>query len=166
MNLVIHDTCVLVDLAQSGLLEFFFRLGIRSMTTRAVVEEIQHESQRRLVEKFWGREIQVCSLEGALLVESIQLLDRIPALSIADTSVAVLAKREGAVLLTNDRRLRTHCQSERIEVRGGLWVLDELLRRDVIDPQKALVALDAMLEGGARLPNNEVQLRRARWGVS
>jgi hypothetical protein len=98
------------------------------------------------------------------LVESIQLLDRIPALSIADTSVAVLAKREGAVLLTNDRRLRTHCQSERIEVRGGLWVLDELLRRDVIAPPQALVALEAMVQGGARLPDHEVEVRRARWG--
>jgi predicted nucleic acid-binding protein len=164
MNLVIHDTCVLVDLAQSGLLEFFFRLGIRSMTTSAVVEEIRYESQRQLVEKFWDKEIQVCSLEGALLVESIELCDRVPALSIADTSVAVLAKKEAAVLLTNDRRLRAHCQSERIEVRGGLWVLDELLRRDVIAPPQALVALEAMVQGGARLPDHEVEVRRARWG--
>jgi predicted nucleic acid-binding protein len=165
MNVVIHDTSVLVDLAEGGLLELFFRLGICSMTTSAVVEEIKHESQQQLVEKFLNREIQVCALEGALLIESIQLLDRVSALSIADTSVAVLAKQESAVLLTNDRRLRTHCQSEKIEVRGVLWVLDELLRCDVITPKKARTALDTILERGARLPENEVQLRRARWVI-
>ncbi len=52
MNVVIHDTSVFVDLAEGGLRELFFRLGICSMTTSAVVEEIKHESQQQLLERF------------------------------------------------------------------------------------------------------------------
>jgi hypothetical protein len=58
MNLVTHDTSVLMDLAEGGLPELFFQLGISSMTTSAVVEEIKYESQQRLVERFLYKEIQ------------------------------------------------------------------------------------------------------------
>ena len=51
-----------------------------------------------------------------------------------------------------------------IEVKGILWVLDMIVERKLLIPQRALNALEAILEAGGRIPSEECGERRQRWG--
>ena len=105
-----------------------------------------------------------------LILESIDESD-LPALnaqakewkvSLQDVSVAHLAKRHGGILLSGDKRLRTKSAEAGIEVKGILWVLDMIVERKLLIPQRALNALEAILEAG--IPSEECGERRQRWG--
>lgn len=84
--------------------------------------------------------------------------------SLQDVSVAHLAKRHGGILLSGDKRLRTKSAEAGIEVKGILWVLDMIVERKLLIPQRALNALEAILEAGGRIPSEECGERRQRWG--
>jgi hypothetical protein len=47
--------------------------------------------------------------------------------SVPDGSVWLLARTEGAILLTGESKLRKAAQASDVEARGVLWVLDELI---------------------------------------
>lgn len=83
--------------------------------------------------------------------------------SIPDSSVWWITKRDQAILLTGDLKLRNSAKQTDVEVRGVLWVLDELLERERITKHQAADALVAMLAGGAFLPPADCRSRLDRW---
>jgi hypothetical protein len=50
-----------------------------------------------------------------------------------------------------------------LDVRGVLWILDELEHQKILSPAELFTALTAMLKAGARLPEDECDKRLARW---
>ena len=126
--------------------------------------EIKDSDQKAVINK----EID----EGRLAVEDIEGEDWDLAaerakkwgISVPDASVSIVAqKREFAVLLTGDGRLRKKSLEEGIDVKGTLWVIDHLLEVNAIPPEKAVTALDAILSGGTFLPRDECEKRRNSW---
>jgi len=74
-----------------------------------------------------------------------------------------LAKKRGLPLLTGDGQLRKLAKDERVEVRGALWLLDQMVEHAVIEARRAAEALRAMLRNNARLPERECDIRLERW---
>ena len=70
---------------------------------------------------------------------------------------ALVAERHRAVLLTNERQLRSLARALRVEVHGSLWVLRALVNRAVIASPRALEALSALRCSNARLPDAECE---------
>ena len=66
-------------------------------------------------------------------------------------------------MLTGDRRLRIEGMKQELEVRGLLWVLDELVARNVITSKLAAVKLRAIIGSGAFLPKKDCDERLKRW---
>ncbi len=66
-------------------------------------------------------------------------------------------------MLTGDKDLRKAATIEKIDYRGILWILDELLRHDVIGYQTAIQSLENMLNNKARLPKVECEKRFREW---
>lgn len=163
-RIYIHDACVLLDLIEGDILDFWFQLGFETRTTHLVYQEILEEEQSSLLQTYVDAD--------KLILESIDEAD-IPDLnvqakkwnvSLQDISVAHLAKKHGGILLSGDRRLRIRSVEAGIEVKGILWVLDMIVERELLIPQRALKALDAILEAGGRMPPEECDERRKRWG--
>ena len=71
-----------------------------------------------------------------------------------DLFALVLALEEGCPLLTGDRGPKAAAEKENVEVRGTLWLVIEMMRRDKISPLVARGAFQRMKNHGRRLPWN------------
>ena len=80
-----------------------------------------------------------------------------------DQTALFLAMELNAILLTGDRRLRLEGLKRKIEVRGLLWILDELVTKQLLPPRLAAVKLRSMLADGAFLPRDECEKRFQTW---
>lgn len=153
------DASVLIDLERCGLLERLMRLSAEWMIPDLALGELRNPSARRLLELGFS----VMSFSGAELVELIALRSRFLRLSMPDTANLLLAQRAGALLLTNDANLRRAAVQMHLRVHGTLWALDEMVRRGLLAPAAAAVALRTLLERDSRLPEPECRRRLKRW---
>lgn len=101
--------------------------------------------------------LHVVELPGTRVLEIIQMARKYPRPSRPDLSALVLARSEGGILLTGDKALRAAGEEEGLEVRGVLWLLDEMVSRQVLSGTKAIAALQLMLKGGSRLPTTDCE---------
>ena len=80
-----------------------------------------------------------------------------------DQTALFLAMVLNAILLIGDRRLRLEGLKRKIEVQGLLWILDELVTKQLLPPRLAAVKLRSMLADGAFLPRDECEKRFEVW---
>lgn len=163
MKVAVKDACVLIDLANGGLLEAWFQLGVETFTTDLVIRQVRSEEQWRAVSGFVEAGLlRVETLSGAQIERMGQTLDNMR-IGFEDQSALFLAIERDAILLTGDRRLRIEAGKRKVDVRGLLWILDELVARSVIASALAIVKLQMIRDSGARLPANECDARVRRW---
>ena len=158
-KILVSDTNIWIDLHHSNLLEWVFRLPHQFVTTDFVWRELQKPPGQQLTDLG-------LSIEALSGLETMELFNLIPTLnnsSLADVSCYFVAKERGWTLLTNDGALRKSGQRASLDVRGVLWILDELEKHQFLSPNDLFMAITAMREAGARLPEDECQNRMARW---
>ena len=148
-----------LHLYHAGLLDQATALPYELVSPDAVVAELDDPAGANLVA---GR-AQVASLDAAGVARVWELAQRYARPSPADLAALVLAAEMGCPLITGDNNLRKAAEREGVAVFGVLWVLDELVARDVVKPARAGEGLRAMLARGARLPDEEWRRRLARW---
>ena len=162
-TLVIKDSSVVIDLVNAGLFPLWFSLGIRTMTTDFVESELRKGSQ-------WD-DVAPLITDGLFVIESFDTADVLKLIRLSkdhgishpDGSVLFLTQKESAILLTGDKKLRKACQALHIECHGTLWVIDRLLREEVITFSRAIAALTLLVSKGGRLPEVEVTTRLEQW---
>ncbi len=155
----VFDTCVVVDLHDAGLLH----VAAHNLTP-AYVGELARSEPRELApyrDELERYGVRVGSLPGPALARSAGIRRERPGLSAFDVEAALVAERRAAVLLTNERQLRSLAEALRVKAHGSLWVLRRLADRAVIDPPRALEALDALRRANVRLPVAECERLRA-----
>jgi predicted nucleic acid-binding protein len=64
--------------------------------------------------------------------------------------------QEACALLTGDKALRKAAKIENVEVKGTVWLMEELLGHQLITKEQAVKAFDQMKEVGSRLPRDLV----------
>lgn len=79
-----------------------------------------------------------------------------PGLSIADSSVLELAIRKGAIIFSSDGSLRKISVNKNLTVRGVLWIIEELYKKDIINIHFTLKKLKMYLEINQRAPVKEI----------
>jgi predicted nucleic acid-binding protein len=156
---VITDANIWIDLNRGGITAEAFKLDLVFKTPDLVAHEILSPSAASL--KRSG--LHVVELPGTRVLEIIQLARKYPRPSRPDLSALVLAAAEGAILLTGDKALRAAGEEEGIEVRGLLWLLDEMVKSQVLTGGKAIAALQQMLENGSRLPQSDCERCIQAW---
>ena len=107
--------------------------------------------------------VRIRYLEPAEVGEQLALQVNHHALSFADAEALVIAQAEKAVLLTGDGSLRKAAHEAGIEVRGVIGELKGLVVRAIIDPPRALSALDSIVASGSRLPHDKVEAAKRQW---
>ena len=163
MKVAVKDACVLIDLANGGLLDSWFQLGIETFTTDLVIRQVKADHQWQAVSVFVEAGLlHVETLSGEQIERMGQTLAGLR-IGVEDQSALFLAIERKAVLITGDCRLRIEAGKHKIDVRGLLWILDELVARGVVPSALAALRLRSMREKGARLPNDECDERLRHW---
>jgi predicted nucleic acid-binding protein len=153
----IADTCFCIDLWHGQLLGILCDLEVQIIIPDVVAAELRNPGIEPFIGS--GAEIQSAEPQEVLLVKTLRALYRKP--SIADLFSLAMAKTRGAVLLTNDKHLKTAATKENVTVRGILWLLDSL--EDRLSGDRLARALEDILVHGAHLPGEECRARLARW---
>lgn len=163
MKVAVKDANVLIDLMEADLLGLWFRIGIETHTTDLVIHEIKRPDQSRMVSTMvqaGNLKVHAFDAKGLIAVSTRAVLLRV---SLADASAISLAEEKGAILLSGDRRVRNGATELGLEVKGLLWVFDELVKQSLLVPADAANRLKIVLAAGARLPDNECEERLRRW---
>ena len=167
MRLAVTDACIFIDLYLLGIIERFFELDIEVHTTYDVLNEL-YEHQRKPLFRY--------QRSGKLTVHLLTHADRIRlydfscprSLSETDKTVIYLALRIEALLLSSDKAVRRFAKQQSIEYHGMIWILDQLLEKELLTPLEASGKLTSLVAGNFLYQNNaelmlEVYKRLKKW---
>jgi predicted nucleic acid-binding protein len=163
MRILVHDANLLIDLFHGGLLEIWFAQGYEIHTTSLVLTELTDANQKAAADGLVSRGALIISDTAASEWSAAEKLAQTWGVSIPDASVALLARKMDAVLMTGDGTLRKKALAKKMEVKGTLWVMDELVARDALSYSEALEALRKILESGSFLPQVDCRMRIEKW---
>jgi len=159
VKILVSDTNIWIDLHRSNLLTRVFELPYQFVTTDFVWRELHKPPGQQLTDLG----LAVEALSSDKIPTLLELTQSLKNSSLADVSCYFLAREKSWTLLTNDGALRKSGHKAKLDVRGVLWILDELELHQILSRSELAVALTAMLKAGARLPGTECQQRLNRW---
>jgi len=156
-EILINDSCILFDLIDLNLIEAFFKSDCNVYTTQMVIAEIADDAQLSVISKYIssGR----LNIDSEDSFETIQsLFDKLPGLSYTDCSVLELAIRKKGVIISSDKGLRNESKRRNLTARGILWIIETLLKKEIITTEIALEKLKILPEINQRAPFKEITL--------
>lgn len=166
-RVVIQDASILIDLVNGGILGAWFRLDITTVATDFVLDEVRAGPQwTQIAPMVDAGMLEVASVPEAEATKwygEMSEIYRAHGISMADASTYVYAKAHRIPLLTGDGKLRAISLQADLDVRGILWVLDELVSVSFLSGADATDALEAILAAGAWLPHGECERRFNLW---
>ena len=161
-GLLIVDANVLIDVAVGNLLDEMFSFGYVFSLPDILFEIELKEHHPNLQDKG----LQLIPREGAAVEKANALYARHRTLgvSIHDCMVLELAKQESCPLLTGDAVLRKVSGLEGVEIRGTLWLMEELVESGWISFDRMVQAYGAMRKKSRRLPWAKVDEQIRKFG--
>ena len=163
MKIIVEDTNIIIDLFNTGLLQFCKKMDIEFHTTDLVIKEIKMPEQRNTVKGLViNKELNMDVFTIGEMLQLANLKEECRGknnLTTADCSVVLLAERLGCRLLTADQKLVHFAQSRGLETSGLLWLTDEMVEKGVVRPQDMIVYLNHYLDTNKRAPEKEVSKR-------
>ncbi len=163
MKIVISDTNIFIDLICVDLLDAFLELPYEIQTTDFVLLELNDSQLKIIEEKITESKIEVNSADEKELDEITNMHRKKPALSLEDFSVFFFAIKNNASILTGDKTFRTFAEQKNLDVKGILWVFDEI-EKGIIRERKLLAeSLEKLTTINTRLPKEECEKRITKW---
>ncbi|SAL61106.1 DUF3368 domain-containing protein [Caballeronia humi] len=148
MLLLISDANILIDIEVGGLTAPMFSLDYRFALPDVLFHEELAEQHGHLL----NMGLEVLELDDRMVMRVAQFARKYKRPGRIDLFALVLAAEERCPLLTGDRDLRAAAESERIEVRGTLWLVSEMVRAGKISALVARAGYRQMHARGRRLP--------------
>jgi hypothetical protein len=153
----IVDSCICLDLWHGRLLPHLRLFKLTFLLPDVVAAELKRPPAAVFLAA--GMSVVEATPEEVSQVYALRARYRKP--SLADLFALAMAGRRKVILLSGDRPLREAAAAEGVEARGILWLLDAL--EGQMPPERLAEALEGMAGEGARLPEDEVKRRLARW---
>jgi len=164
MKIVIYDANILIDLAKLDLLDVFSKLNFELHTTDFVYEELNEEQKSPVSSLLENGVLNIIETIALSDFQGInRLLDESNGLSFEDCSVWYYSAKLSGMLLSGDGKLRKQVRKNGIEVRGIIYVFDELIKQNLITFSKGIKKLEQLLQLNSRLPKNEIEKRIKFW---
>lgn len=153
MQLLISDTNIIIDLDVCGLVQKMFDLPYTFAVPDVLYIEELEEHHGDL--PAYGLQIKTLGAERvdyavALQTENIKT-------NANDLFALALAKQEDCPLLTGDGALRDLAAVEQVEIRGTIWIIEQMLQEGILNPDQAKEAFRAMKDSYRRLPWKEAE---------
>ncbi|MCJ7555026.1 MAG: hypothetical protein MUO34_14230 [Ignavibacteriaceae bacterium] len=164
MKLLISDTNIFIDLINIDLLDTFLKLEYEFHTTDFVINELSDEQNKILAEKINKNKIIIDKADENDLSEIIELQSEKRSLSIIDFSVFYFAKKQNAMILTGDKSFRNYATEQKFEVKGVLWILDQIIDTGLLGSADMISRLETLMITNKRLPKEECDKRLKKWG--
>ncbi|EGK12949.1 hypothetical protein HMPREF9374_1102 [Desmospora sp. 8437] len=152
--ILLADANVLIDLCLTDGLDVLPRIASTEVLD-VVLDECDHPKQPRIREQVYEAGIRVISVQYDWLYEADQL--RTPNLSTQDSLNLFFARKSKRVLLSNDGPLRERCQELQVEFHGTLWMIEEIHRRNLVEPPKLCRWISILSTSGRRMPPVETK---------
>lgn len=154
---VVSDTNIFIDLINVGILDMFFQLPWEIHTTDMVISEFKNEEQKRTVLGY--KKLVIKQYDSEELRELVNFNNLYNAVSIYDCSVWLYARKNSYVLLSGDGHLRKLAITDGVEVRGTIYVIEQLVNNAIITASDAADALEKLKRSNNRQPLNEIDER-------
>lgn len=149
MLLLISDANILIDMEAGELLERLFQLPLQF----AIPDVLYREEIEPGTPGLEDLGLRVLEVTGEYVRYAFELRGKYgPAPSMNDYLALALARQKGCPLLTGDQALRNAAVAEDIEVRGTVWLLQEMVRGQLISVTEGHAALARMKDARRRLP--------------
>ena len=141
MRIIVSDSSCLIDLRKASLLQGFLRLPYEILIPNTLFEEelLKFTAEEKAL---LSDGLKVMDLPGESVLRAQHVVSDMPHLSIHDGFAFSLAEMcPGCILLSGDGGLRTLAEKHAIEVRGVLWVVDEIYRNGLVGIEDILTVL-------------------------
>lgn len=148
MQVLISDANVIIDMEDCGLTDVMFNLPYQFLVPDILYYDELEDDHPELL----SLGLKMLELSPQTLQKSIALNTCYNGPSRNDCLALAAAMQEACALLTGDKALRKAARIENIEVKGTIWLMEELLNYQLITTKKAVKAFDQMKEAGSRLP--------------
>ncbi len=163
----VFDSSTIIHLFKGRIIQEAFQLSMKMIAPDVIVAEVElgEPTSSELIR--FG--LQPTELSGNDVAEVMRLRassDVSRKVSTNDLFAFVLASLKDAVLVTGDKNLRTLAEEHGIRVHGTLWIMDELVRQEIISKAKAVTSLQVMLQSNCFLPKGECSRRLNTWSES
>jgi len=160
MNLLIHDANILIDLIKLDCIHYLFSLDYEMYTTNAVRYELYDEQKRILDIYIAENKLKIRKIEDSEDDEVTQIFNENEGvISYPDATVYYVSKKMGGYLLTGDQNLRLFAEKYGVEVKGIIWLFDEMKRKKVLTLSLYKEFLKKLEEMNPRLPKKEIEKR-------
>lgn len=158
MRIVVSDSSCIIDLRKVSLLDIFLKLPYEILIPDLLFEEELlkfTEAQKRALIKDG---LKVIDMPGERVLRAQQVMRSNPRLSVHDGFAFALAESHpGCILLTGDGCLRDLALTQKIEVHGFLWIIDEIHRHKLRAVEMLCAALRVLADDPAvRLPKRDL----------
>lgn len=148
MLLLISDANILLDMELGDLVASMFSLEYQFIVPDVLYAEELEAQHAHLLDL--GLQTMPLSARGVARVLELSRLYVKPGRN--DLFTIALAEEKQCSLLTGDAALRQAAESEQIDVKGTLWLIEEMIKEGKITLQVARAALRRMQDNGRRLP--------------
>ncbi len=161
IEVIIKDACIFFDLIDLDMMDVFYKLELIVITTPEVINEIEDPAQLSIIQQY----IDTGSLQldkTAELMAVLGIIETNPGLNLADAAVLDVATRRKASVLSADKSLRNESARRGLTVRGLLWVIEELWRKEILTIDQALKKLALYPQVNCRAPKKEIEILIAK----
>ncbi|MFA9370998.1 MAG: hypothetical protein ACERIH_04755 [Labilibaculum antarcticum] len=167
MDCIINDTNILIDIYDIGLVEEFFNLNFSFHTTDFVLGELLEANQKMTFNaKIKSGQLLVKKHSPQEVVEIVKYMEtKENNVSLTDCSVLLFAIKTAYTLITGDGKLRSTARKEGTDVKGILFLLDQLIEQGIINNTTAHEKLTQLKDCNSRLPKTEVEKRLKLWSI-
>lgn len=144
-RIVISDSSVLMDLAQTGLVEAVLRLPFDFVIPDVMVAEELLDLGAYTGPQLLALGFKEGSLDGQGVTRAFAYTSEFRAqLSRQDCFALTLAEQHRCILMTGDNRLRRVAEGKDIEVHGILWLVDLVVEHEAAQAIEILAGLEAL----------------------
>ena len=162
MKLAVTDANIFIDLIKLQMLSYLFSIGADICTTIEVADQLNDTQSEKLDPYIQSQALTLYRFSGEEIVEIVDM--KAPrALEFPDKTVAYLATKLNAEVLTGDGPLRKFCASRQLTVRGIIWLFDAFLSSQLITHSTAGEKMIQLLSFNDRLPKDDCLSRIKQW---
>ena len=157
MQAAITDANIFIDLFDVDLLEDFFRLPYKVHTTQFVLDELSEECCL-IVEEH-------CSISqvGSNDKTEIDSLEWSSGFSFPDKTILYIAKRDGMIVFSGEKKMMKWCSTNNLESHGVLFVLQQFIDAEIRSPKDVARKLLNLLSLNQWLPTETSMTLIEKW---
>jgi rRNA-processing protein FCF1 len=154
-KLLISDANIIIDIVAGELVDGMFALEYEFGVPDLLYAEELEQQHSDIVDK--GLLVIGLASESILAANNLFEQNNQLKVSVNDCIALSLAQQESCSLLTGDARLKQLAIVEGIQVRGTLWLVEQMIMANCVTIEQAEIAYVKMRNDGSRLPKADIK---------